>query len=484
MGLGTVQSSRIVTHALCCCALALEVFNTWLTNAVLYPRYVAVFPEARDISSIVSVIAFAVLAVIAMKAPRVICESRFTSGALIAFVVGFSLVIVGLATGNAAILLVGACIRSVSTRWFVALVGLSLCTLKAREGMLCIAAAFCLAYAFRACAAGLSPEAALCIAFALPFAQCAMTRGTARPIIERMRKSTPAADAAITQPLTILPLAHALFLAIFIYRFAYGFALKFSAENGMPSYTILSAIPVLIIMGMAFAVKKNRADSLYAVSVLLIIAGFLFVSTFGTLEGSVAVVSSNLIYAGSECFDALAWYVLARLGARNEVNALWFIAWSRATASAGLLVGTVVGGLMNAADGTFAGSTGAAMMVFVFVALNLTVLKQFSFEETIEGVQPTWTVSDSGASGETSLNGNGVTEGFKARCELVARKSHLTPRETEIFMMLARGRNVPFIQEKLVLSRNTVKTHVSNIYGKLGVHSQQDLIDMIEEEPK
>ena len=32
-----------------------------------------------------------------------------------------------------------------------------------------------------------------------------------------------------------------------------------------------------------------------------------------------------------------------------------------------------------------------------------------------------------------------------------------------------------------MLSRNTVKTHVANIYGKLGVHSQQELIDLVEE---
>ena len=46
--------------------------------------------------------------------------------------------------------------------------------------------------------------------------------------------------------------------------------------------------------------------------------------------------------------------------------------------------------------------------------------------------------------------------------------------------LLAHGRNAAYIQEKLVLSRNTVKTHVQNIYAKLGVHSQQELIDVVE----
>lgn len=62
----------------------------------------------------------------------------------------------------------------------------------------------------------------------------------------------------------------------------------------------------------------------------------------------------------------------------------------------------------------------------------------------------------------------------------MARAFRLTPREGEILGLLAHGRNAPYIQEKLVLSRNTVKTHVQNIYAKLGVHSQQELIDVVE----
>ena len=65
-------------------------------------------------------------------------------------------------------------------------------------------------------------------------------------------------------------------------------------------------------------------------------------------------------------------------------------------------------------------------------------------------------------------------------CAVLASDRGLTPREHEIMGYLARGRNAAYVQEKLVLSRNTVKTHVANIYAKLGVHSQQELIDMVE----
>ena len=67
------------------------------------------------------------------------------------------------------------------------------------------------------------------------------------------------------------------------------------------------------------------------------------------------------------------------------------------------------------------------------------------------------------------------------RCALVAHRFQLTPREAEVLALLARGRTSPIIQEKLVVSQNTVRTHVRHIYAKLGVHSQQELINLVDD---
>ncbi len=62
----------------------------------------------------------------------------------------------------------------------------------------------------------------------------------------------------------------------------------------------------------------------------------------------------------------------------------------------------------------------------------------------------------------------------------IARSHGLSKRETEIFLLLAQGRSRPHIRDVLVLSKNTVATHVRHIYEKLGIHSQQELIDLAE----
>lgn len=65
------------------------------------------------------------------------------------------------------------------------------------------------------------------------------------------------------------------------------------------------------------------------------------------------------------------------------------------------------------------------------------------------------------------------------RCEGIARDCRLSPRETEVFMLLVQGRSHSFIQEELGLSLSTVKTHVTHIYTKMNVDGRQGLLDMI-----
>jgi DNA-binding NarL/FixJ family response regulator len=54
----------------------------------------------------------------------------------------------------------------------------------------------------------------------------------------------------------------------------------------------------------------------------------------------------------------------------------------------------------------------------------------------------------------------------------VAHRPKLTPREREIFQLLAMGYNAPEIAERLVLSVATVRTHVRNGIERLGAKTR------------
>lgn len=68
---------------------------------------------------------------------------------------------------------------------------------------------------------------------------------------------------------------------------------------------------------------------------------------------------------------------------------------------------------------------------------------------------------------------------FAHACDEIAAEFGLTRRESEVFTYLARGRTQSYIRDQLVLSKNTISTHVRHIYAKLDVHSREELIDMV-----
>lgn len=68
--------------------------------------------------------------------------------------------------------------------------------------------------------------------------------------------------------------------------------------------------------------------------------------------------------------------------------------------------------------------------------------------------------------------------GIENVCLRLAEEHGLSARETEILNYLARGRSQPYIREDLMLSKNTISTHVKHIYQKLNIHSRQELIDL------
>jgi DNA-binding CsgD family transcriptional regulator len=69
---------------------------------------------------------------------------------------------------------------------------------------------------------------------------------------------------------------------------------------------------------------------------------------------------------------------------------------------------------------------------------------------------------------------------WRRRCGKLATIYGLSPKETEVLLLLAKGRNAEYIQNELVVSRHTAKAHIYHIYQKTNVHSRQELINLLE----
>lgn len=88
--------------------------------------------------------------------------------------------------------------------------------------------------------------------------------------------------------------------------------------------------------------------------------------------------------------------------------------------------------------------------------------------------------TDHSAEGDACANAEAVADPFE-RWDDFAALYHLTPRESEVLLLFARGRSYERIQETLVIARGTVNYHMSNAYRKIGISSRQDLLDRLDE---
>lgn len=67
------------------------------------------------------------------------------------------------------------------------------------------------------------------------------------------------------------------------------------------------------------------------------------------------------------------------------------------------------------------------------------------------------------------------------RVETLAAQNALTEREAQILSYLARGFTSSYIASCLLISSNTVRTHMYNMYRKLGVTSKAELLALVNE---
>lgn len=87
-----------------------------------------------------------------------------------------------------------------------------------------------------------------------------------------------------------------------------------------------------------------------------------------------------------------------------------------------------------------------------------------------------------GALAVRATHSNGARDQLgSAQLDEMAREFGLSPRETEVFHLLARGRSLPVIMKELTIAKGTAQTHVRHVYEKTHVHTKQELIDLIED---
>ena len=444
------------------------VFLTgWVLTQAAHPAFNRVTEAAREVTAWANAAALVVLACVATRRPNALSPRRYGAAAFALLALGTPATAYGLAAEAAPPLLAGCVLLSMGRALVTVLVCLGCARLSPRTTAVCVAGAYLAAFGLRE-ACGLAPGiVGLTLFFALPFASLAVGFATAGPALRQASAAEAPADSAVTKPSTLLPFGHQLFVSILAFRVVYGFVVVTGVTDGGLLTFGLAGVAFAVVLVCALCLKPGRempSDALAGASLLVVVAGLL---AFLVLGPSGTAVAGTLMMAGAGCFEIMVYTLLIALARRNLNGGVTVLAWGLTMFGVGAVLGAT---LARAAGALYAGGTAVlvAALLFCLVAYAVIFLHDFSFATTVSAVEAPDRVSAPDLS--TRLD---------ARCDQVAAERSLTARETDVLKLLARGRNVAYIQEELVLARNTVKVHVRHIYAKLDVHSQQELIDVV-----
>lgn len=204
-----------------------------------------------------------------------------------------------------------------------------------------------------------------------------------------------------------------------------------------------------------------------------------------SLFKGVVFLLCNLLLLGSYVFLVMVSIAFELRGARErKASPLYFVGMSQTTLSAGLALGFALG-LLPSATGALDHAVlsgvalGLVVLLAVFVAFTqgrMTADQAATDAEKIaQRIAAERMLEEKLRAEEHSSKGR-----WRSSCESVAEAAGLSARETEVFMLLAKGRGIEHIQNKLCISSHTVKTHTYNIYRKMGISSREELLDAIE----
>lgn len=152
---------------------------------------------------------------------------------------------------------------------------------------------------------------------------------------------------------------------------------------------------------------------------------------------------------------------------------LFFVGMSQTAFAVGLAGGFALG-MLPGLTGTFDHTMLSGIALVLVVALAIIVA---TAQDPMANAQDAAdaAIEDAQEAAERAEFGR-----WKTSCALVAERAGLSNRETEVFMLLAKGRGTEHIQNKLGISGHTVKTHTYNIYHKMGIGSREELLDAVE----
>lgn len=295
--------------------------------------------------------------------------------------------------------------------------------------------------------------------------------------------------------------------------FAQGMSISFVLNDGIPlAGAVLSSL--VILFAPYKYLKSYGIFTLQRASMLLFFAGLFLAVFFSESGASIGPIYAEagyksaqiLTFAGFNIFEfgfmifSFAW------AAKLKSDFAKYIGYNRSILYLGMGFGLALGFcfymLAGQAPGFLVLAIGAAVVLLTITTLPFfDEFAPYSKIETAEEMRMLDAEAETEAHADEAENGainddeeqvdspdeeDGTPRNtpWRDRVSKIADEHDLSERERDVFFYLAKGRNAAYIQQELWISIHTVKTHIANIYRKLGVHSIQEVLDMVDNAPQ
>lgn len=263
---------------------------------------------------------------------------------------------------------------------------------------------------------------------------------------------------------------------LFFYSVAFSFSLCAALGNdgsNMPSMFVWFGVFLAGLLIMVYGMWLNSRLSIDLVQFILLgitVVGLAPLTLADQVPDAMLYGSCVLLMFGFTSYDMISLSQLLSVIAAEGMPFYRYFSLGRVANALGVFVGWVLAVALFAAVEVVQDKVVAQMLPLALIVALVVIIMACSYGRRAGGVA---------VRGEAaSIDPQGA---WKRSCDELCAEYGLSARECEVFALCAKGRDSAYICNALYISSHTVKSHIYHIYGKMGIHSQQELISMVEE---
>ncbi|MDR1358037.1 MAG: helix-turn-helix transcriptional regulator [Coriobacteriales bacterium] len=248
-------------------------------------------------------------------------------------------------------------------------------------------------------------------------------------------------------------------------------------QSSLPLIVVIVATALAgCIMLVVFLLLRRvpRLSTVERIVIPMVAACALLVCAFLVLSDGVPLILTGLLLTGIICYFIAHWNVLVVLSYRHHVLPLVHFAKGLIAPLGGFALGWGIQAVLNFYQLDSIATLFLPCLVVLFVITLGPALMPYRENQLVESIALDEEEEENPEKQETRKGA------WRTACLAVAHEYRLSPRETEVFVYLAKGRNNEHISASLFISPHTTRTHTYRIYRKLAINSQQELISEVE----